>query len=57
LAVICQQITGRWARRDLLASDLGRLTDLAAVDMPAFQARVPRISEIVGERQRHIGIS
>jgi hypothetical protein len=42
---------------DLLARDLAAVTDLAAVDVPGYQARVRRLREIIADRQHYIEIS
>lgn len=42
---------------DALAHDLAQVAGLDGLDVPAFEARVRRIREIIGERQRFIEIS
>jgi hypothetical protein len=42
---------------DLLARDLGQLLALNEIDIPGYDARVRKIREIIGERQRFIEIS
>jgi hypothetical protein len=42
---------------DVLASDLGRLIGLDELDVPAYEARLRKIRDIIGERQRFIEIS
>ena len=42
---------------DVLARDLGQVLVLNEIDIPACEARVRKIREIIGERQRFIEIS
>ena len=42
---------------DVLASDLGQVLVLNEIDIPACEARVRKIRETIGERQRFIEIS
>jgi hypothetical protein len=42
---------------DVLASDLGRLIGLDELDVPSYEARLRKIRDIIGERQRFIEIS
>jgi hypothetical protein len=42
---------------DVLASDLGRLIGLDELDVPGYEARLRKIRDIIGERQRFIEIS
>lgn len=42
---------------DVLARDLAQVVALNEIDIPACEARVRRIREIIGERQRFIEIS
>lgn len=42
---------------DQMARDLAELADLAALDVPAYQARARKLRETIGERQRFIEIS
>jgi hypothetical protein len=42
---------------DVLARDLGQVLVLSEIDIPATEARVRKIREIIGERQRFIEIS
>ncbi len=42
---------------DVLARDLEQVTALDELDVPGYEARVRKIKEVIGERQRYIEIS
>jgi hypothetical protein len=42
---------------DVLASDLDQVTELDQIDVSAVEARIRKIREIVGERQRYLEIA
>jgi hypothetical protein len=42
---------------DVMATEMARVAALDQLDVPAFEARVRAVREIIGERQRFVEIS